>query len=108
MSFTRTATSSCYVIHTGKAGSCSCATDGVAVCKPDASAMRSVRFDTPAVQLQSNVTSMVFDPIQGTVTPTATLRFNGKEKHAVNLVVNIMGRVRSCTPTAGVSGYKPC
>ena len=36
---------SCYVIHTGAANQCSCAADGTTVCKGDALAERSFRFE---------------------------------------------------------------
>ena len=60
------------------------------------------------VQLRSNVASMVLDPTKGTVSPTGTLRLIGREQHAVHLVVNIMGRARMCTPSAGLPGYAVC
>jgi len=61
-----------------------------------------------AVQLRSNVPSIVFDSAKGTSTPTGTLRLVSADERAVHLVVNIMGRVRSCSPRAAVPGYKAC
>ncbi len=109
MSFESDGTSSCYVAHSGSAGDCVCSLDGPATCRGDAQAVRSARFDSvSAVQLRSNVRSMVFDPAKGTVTPAATLRLLERGDSAVHLVVNIMGRVRSCTPTPGLGGYAAC
>jgi type IV fimbrial biogenesis protein FimT len=54
------------------------------------------------------VPSILFDSAKGTSTPTGTLRLMGKDQRAVHLVVNIMGRVRSCSPDSAVPGYKAC
>ena len=70
---------------------------------------RSVQFaaDGP-VALQTNVRSMVLDQDKGTVSPTGTLRLLGRGGRGVNVVVNIMGRVRQCTPTPPLNGYRSC
>jgi type IV fimbrial biogenesis protein FimT len=109
ISFERDGTGSCYVAHSGSVGDCVCSINGEATCRGDAQAMRSVRFASgDALRLQSNIRSMVFDPTKGTNTPTATLQLIGRDDKAVHLVVNIMGRVRSCTPTPGLAGYPAC
>jgi type IV fimbrial biogenesis protein FimT len=54
------------------------------------------------------VASMRFDPLHGTSTPTGTLRVVGANERAIHHVVNIMGRVRSCSPQAAVRGYAAC
>ena len=83
---------SCYVIHTGAANACRCDGAGQAHCITLAPVQRS----------------LLFDPGKGTVTPTATLRVEDREGRAIHQIVNIMGRVRSCTPSAGLNGLKPC
>jgi type IV fimbrial biogenesis protein FimT len=100
---------SCYVVHTGAAGDCACSETGAAVCSGGAEALRSVRYgtDTP-VSLVSNSRSILFDPVKGTVTPTATLRVTAQSGAAIHQVVNIMGRVRSCSPAPALPGYKAC
>ena len=100
---------SCYVVHTGDAGDCTCSDDGAAVCRAGAEALRSVRYgaQTP-VTLASNSRSVLFDPVKGTVTPTATIRVTASGGAAIHQVVNIMGRVRSCSPAPALPGYKPC
>lgn len=101
--------SSCYVVHTGTAGSCSCDDSGAPVCTSGAEALRSVHFAPGGqVQLQSNVASMVLDPAKGTVSPTGTVRVLGAEGRAVHVVVNIMGRARKCSPGSAVPGYPTC
>jgi type IV fimbrial biogenesis protein FimT len=109
ISFKADAAGSCYLVHTGPANACACNADGSASCSGGEIAMRSVRLGlTDAVQLRSNVPSILFDSAKGTSTPTGTLRLVGSDQRAVHLVVNIMGRVRSCSPGAGVPGYKAC
>lgn len=109
MSFETGAGASCYVVHTGKANACSCAADGSAACTGTAESHKAVRFDaaTP-LQLQSGSHSIVFDPTKGTVTPTATVRLQGRSGAAIHQVVNIMGRVRSCSPAPALPGFRRC
>lgn len=109
ISFESSAAGSCYVIHTGTANQCRCSGAGFAVCEGDARAERSVRFaaGTP-VGLQSNSRSVLFDGTRGTASPTASIQFSTRDGHAIRQVVNIMGRVRSCSPAPGLSGYSVC
>ena len=60
------------------------------------------------VNLQANVGSVLFDPLHGTSTPTGTLRVIGTQGRDVHHIVNVMGRVRSCTPQAAMPGYRAC
>jgi len=60
------------------------------------------------VGLQANMGSIVFDPLHGTGTPTGTLRLTGRDGRAIHHVVNVMGRVRSCSPAGAVPGYRAC
>ena len=103
----RDAHGTCYVAHSGGAGECSCTPQG-AVCSAGVHAHRNQHYaaDT-GVAIVANVASMVFEPMKGTVTPTATLRVEGP-RVAIRQIVNVMGRVRSCSPDAAVPGYKAC
>lgn len=106
--FTRDALGSCYVLHTGPAGGCRCDGTGVTSCSVGAVALRSVPLDAALpVQLQSNSASILFDAVKGTVTPTATLRVQAPVGH-LHQVVNVMGRVRTCSPDGAMAGYKRC
>jgi type IV fimbrial biogenesis protein FimT len=58
--------------------------------------------------MQSNVASMALDGDKGTVSPTGTVKLLGAQGSEVRVIVNIMGRVRACTPTAGLRGYSKC
>jgi type IV fimbrial biogenesis protein FimT len=99
---------SCYAVFSGAAHQCECLADGGSRCLGTQPVWRSVGFAAAGeVQLKSNVGSIVFDPQQGTSTPTGTLRILGRSGQAVHLVVNLMGRVRACSPS-GLPGYKPC
>jgi type IV fimbrial biogenesis protein FimT len=97
----------CYIVHNGRAGECTCSAAG-AVCARGVAVHRSQHYGIDAgVAIQANVASMVFDPLQGTVTPAATLRVEG-ERISIRQIVNVMGRIRSCSPEAKVPGYKAC
>ena len=99
---------SCYVLHDGPARSCSCGSEGIPVCTDGTTALRSAHFVAGhAVQLRSNVASIGFDPIKGTVTPTASLRLEAPAGQ-VRLVVNVMGRIRSCSPDGALPGLPAC
>ncbi len=97
----------CYVLHTGPAGSCRCTAEGGASCDAGAVPIRSAAA-SPRITLQSNAASIAFDPLHGTVTPTATWRVQGRDGRAIHHVVNVMGRVRSCSPDAALPGYRAC
>ncbi len=99
----------CYVIHTGSADQCECTAAGTPSCEGDAQAIKAVALDDAhRISLHSNVASIVFDPVHGTASPAATLRITGPQGRSVQHTVNIMGRVRSCSPQPSVSGYRAC
>lgn len=109
MSFHATTDGSCYVIHTGAANACSCAAAGPAQCSGTAQEIRTATLATAdRVSLQANAGSLLFDPLHGTSSPTGTLRLIGTNDRAIHHVVNVMGRVRSCSPLAAVPGYRAC
>jgi type IV fimbrial biogenesis protein FimT len=106
---TTPAGASCYVVHSGTANQCSCAADGSALCQPGAFAERAVRFDAGgAVDVRANSRSLLFDPMKGTVTPTATVQLHSRSGAAIHEIVNVMGRVRACSPAPALAGYKAC
>lgn len=99
----------CYVLHTGDADACSCEGQQPARCSGEAQALKTVSLpQADGITLQASANSLMFDPVHGTVSPTATLRVTGRDGRAVHQVVNLMGRVRTCSPTAAVSGYRAC
>jgi len=109
ISFQKTAALSCYVIHTGSSGDCSCTGNAVAHCTGAAQEIKTVQLPANAqVQLSSNVNSMLFHPVRGTVSPAGTLRLIGPHGVEIRHVVNMMGRTRSCSPQGSVKGYPVC
>lgn len=109
LSFHAAPAGSCYVIHTGNADQCTCASAGPALCGGNAQQVKTVTIaSAERVALQANVASVLFDPVHGTSTPTGTLRVTGTSGRAVHHVINVMGRVRSCSPQAAVPGYRAC
>ena len=99
----------CYVIHTGAAAQCSCNPTGPAQCIGGAQELRTVVLPAAdRVRLLANVNSVLFDPLHGTSSPTGTFRLIGTDARAVHHIVNVMGRVRSCSPQAAVPGYRAC
>jgi type IV fimbrial biogenesis protein FimT len=109
LSFFNSAEGSCYVVHTGLSTQCSCAASGPATCNGGALEIKTVQFAArDRIGLQANTSSLLFDPLHGTSSPTATLRVQGMNGRAVHHVVNVMGRVRSCSPLNTVPGYPAC
>ena len=103
------AAAGCYVVHTGSASQCACIAADPATCSGGATQIRTVRWSAAdRVALQSNAASILFDPQHGTASPTATLRITGADGRAIHHVVNVMGRVRSCTGVDTVPGYRTC
>ena len=99
----------CYVLHTGSTNQCRCTSTGAVSCSGEAQALRVVGFGaSDPVRLASGSTSLLFDPDRGTVTPTATIKLRGAGNQSVHQIINIMGRVRACTPAGAMSGFPAC
>ncbi|HNT38814.1 MAG TPA: GspH/FimT family pseudopilin [Rubrivivax sp.] len=105
LSFAGSGAHACYAIHTGAAADCSCTTGA---CSGAASllGMRRLEGKLP-LALSSNSASLAFSPHFGTVTPTATMRVQGADGDEIRLIVNIAGRVRSCSPSASLRAFQP-
>ena len=103
------ADASCWVLHTGAAAQCSCGVTGPAVCSDGALEIKTAVWRRDErVAIEGNVASIVFDPMHGTASPTGTLRVVDARGRAVHHVVNVMGRVRSCSPDGAVPGWRVC
>lgn len=108
VSFASGAGGSCYVVHAGPAGSCRCTAGGAVDCSPGDEALRVVALPvTVPVQLQSRSANILFDPVKGTVTPTTTVRVVAAAGE-LRQVVNVVGRVRTCSPGPALAGYPRC
>lgn len=101
--------SSCYVVHTGSPRQCTCLPSGRAECVGGGEILRSVAQNAlERIHLTSSAREIGFDPTHGTVTPTTTLRLENPRGDRVHLVVNIMGRMRTCSPNGGTLGHAAC
>jgi len=95
----------CWLVHTGPAGDCSCASG----CAGDAVLLRKTMLPAKSpVLLQAPAMSLHFDPQLGTCTPTGTFKLRSRSGNAVHQIVNVMGRVRTCSPEARVAGHAAC
>jgi type IV fimbrial biogenesis protein FimT len=101
--------STCYVMHTGNARECTCSGNGQAQCIGNAQVLRVVEHRSDgSIKLSAVGVSMAFDSQRGTVSPTATLELADSQGRSIRQVVNIMGRVRSCSPQGKSTGMTLC
>jgi type IV fimbrial biogenesis protein FimT len=98
------------MVHTGPAADCSCGVPGQpAACSGTSQLLRSVSLaERDDVQVRAAVKNITLDPVKGTVTPTATLRIEARDGRAIHQVVNLIGRVRTCSPQGQVAGERAC
>lgn len=109
ISFENSGQGMCYVIHSGGAKDCKCADMVQPVCSAGVEIIRAVQHDADRrITIKSNSTNFAFDPTLGTVTPTATLELKNQHGEALRLIINIMGRVRSCSPSPNFPGQPRC
>jgi len=112
LSFYSTAWGSCYVVHSGAPSQCSCVANApAAVCTGDAVQLKTVSVPASGgLSVRVNVASILFDPLHGTSTPTGTLRVVSATAGSIHHVVNVLGRVRTCTPggSPALPGYRSC
>ena len=103
------ANGSCYIVYRGDNGACDCTGEGRTQCMAGAEVLRVVNPSRRAgITLAELDRPLTFDAGVGTVTPTATLRLTDADGRAVNQVINLMGRVRSCTPNPAWGGLRRC
>ena len=99
----------CYAVHTGPANACRCEGNGQSQCEGDAKLLRlEDQSGSHGVRIGTVSRSILFDALKGTITPTATLQVSAPDGRSINQVINIMGRVRSCSPGGMVGGLRPC
>lgn len=109
LSAQQTSDGSCYVVHTGSTGDCVCTGSGTSQCSGNAQELRTVGFAAAGpVRMSLNSRSMLFDPDRGTVTPTGSFNLELQAGAALRQIVNIMGRVRTCSPAGSLPGYPTC
>jgi len=99
----------CYLVHSGPVPNCDCEQVQRGACEVAGEVHRAVVFPgSSRVQVRASTRSMIFDPVKGTVTPTATLRAEARDGRALHQVVSLLGRVRTCTPQASMPGVTSC
>jgi type IV fimbrial biogenesis protein FimT len=100
---------SCALIHTGSNGDCQCSAAGVAQCSGSATLVKNAFYPSPSgINVGVNVSAIRFDPKNGMATPAGSITVSTASGHALRHVVNMMGRVRTCSPGATTSMAKPC
>lgn len=98
---------SCYVIYSGALGACRCDSQGQSTCSAGAQVVR-VAATSRGVMLAPLSRPLTFDAMMGTVSPTATLRLADRDGRTVHQVINLTGRVRTCTPNPVWGGMRRC
>ena len=100
---------SCYIIYSGPSGACQCQGNGQASCDAGAQVLRLAEPSRRAgITLAALARPLTFDAMMGTVTPTATLRLTDRDGRSVHQVINLTGRVRTCTPDQPWGGMRRC
>lgn len=109
LSWQSSAAGSCYMVHSGSEALCRCDASGIAICRTGATLLRSQHLPIAShIGLTAATSSVMFDAQKGTVTPTATFKLADTRGRAIHQVVNVMGRLRTCSPGGLVPGMKAC
>lgn len=100
---------SCWLAFAGAAEGCRCTGTADPVCETGA-VLVSYRFveARSGLSVSSSVSALRFDPRLGTATPSGTLRVSTAGGAAVHHVVNLTGRVRSCSVGGALAGVPAC
>jgi type IV fimbrial biogenesis protein FimT len=94
----------CYVLHTGSKNDCPCA----GPCRNGSQRLRTEALAAPGRSWRATSTSFVFDGTGGTVTPTSSITVQSHTGPSLRVVINVLGRVRLCTPGGTFPGYVNC
>ena len=107
-SFRHDAGGSCMLIHVA-AADCTCGASARPTCdQPDAIVGVLQVPASRGVAIHANVASILYDPLLGTATPAATVRITGVRGLELRQVVNLMGRVRTCSAGSAAGLAAPC
>ena len=96
----------CLLLHTGARGACSGCR--AAACRDGATLLGLTPPLGDGLGASASSGSMMWNPTDRTVTPTGTLRLELADGRALHHVVNLVGRMRSCSPGGRVSGVPAC
>lgn len=107
--FSRHASGSCYIIHTGSSGQCQCDSGGLGSCAAGESILKVEWIPSSQnIAIRANVTNMSFQARQGAVTSTGSVDISSSNGDTIRHIVSIAGRVRSCSPTAEMHRLPRC
>ena len=107
--FSQHGAGSCYLIHTGSSGACRCVDEGQTVCSAAGQLIKQEWVPSSRkLSVSANVSSMSFNPRQGTVTSTGSIDIGASNGQAIRHVVSIAGRVRSCSPNGSFKTMPKC
>lgn len=101
---------SCFIVYAGPERACRCGDAAAPVCEAEGRAV-NYRFLSAGSGLVASTTNrepLRFDPRLGTATPGGTLQMTSTSGTSVHHVVNMAGRLRSCSPNAAVPGFRAC
>lgn len=99
----------CYIIHNGAPGDCTCTVNAPPQCAPGVEVLRSVSVPRGSgLSLTSSAREIGFDAELGTVTPTTTLQWQNRGGDRTRLILNVMGRIRSCSADTATEGLPRC
>jgi type IV fimbrial biogenesis protein FimT len=99
----------CYLVHSGAANACTCQADQTVQCNGSAQVLRVVQLPVnERISVRANVATLLIDPRQGTVSPTGSIDISVSDGSTLRHVVNILGRVRLCTPATRVGDVPAC
>lgn len=100
---------SCWLAFVGPAQACRCEVVSGPVCDAGAVLVSHRFLETRGgLVVSSSVSTLRFDPRLGTATPSGTLRVTSEGGASVHHVVNLTGRVRSCTVGGALPGLSAC
>lgn len=100
---------SCTVAYTGSVNGCRCGDAAAPVCETGANVLRyRLLPSSSGITVSTNVASVRFDPRLGTATPAGALTIASASGASVRHIVNMTGRVRSCSAGGSVPGYAAC
>lgn len=107
--FSRHASGSCYVVHTGPAGDCRCEDGGEPVCTGEGVLLKSQWLPGErSIAVTANVQGLGFQARQGAVTNTGSIDIRIGDGTGIRHVVSIAGRVRSCALSSRIAGLPSC
>jgi type IV fimbrial biogenesis protein FimT len=100
----------CYVIHTrGISGSASCSQSGASVLTGDYEELKTVQVPSgsnAALSPNGGMAYIQFEPMRGSVTSAGSIDVSSTSGDwQLRAIVSAVGRVRTCSPNASVSGY---